>query len=198
VLRCVRLFAACKLRSRMHILTAAHVIRAARSPSLRQAAPSAAATATAALTPTTTTTVLLRTFGSRACAAAPAFGTTAGLTRPGISSLLREIGARSSSQSKAAVELSSTRVFRGLAAASVALDTKGPGVSGFTGSKRRIVYPAAASASLLPVGARMASSQGTILFRSSPWTLFEWTLTLPGSRQWQGLCVDVVVLGLDR
>ena len=187
----------------MHILTASHVIRSARSPSLRQAAPSAAATATAALTSTTaatttTTTVLLRTFGSRACAAAPAVGTTAGLTRPGISSLLREISARSSSQSKAAVELSSTRVFRGLAAASAPLDNKGPGVSGSTGSKRRIVYPAAASASLLPVGARMASSQGTILFRSPPWTLFERTLTLPGSRQWQGLCVDVIVLGLDR
>lgn len=158
----------------MHILAASHVIRAARSPNLRQAAPSAAATATAALTTTTsTTTVLLRTFGSRACAAAPAFGTTAGLTRPGISSLLREISARSSPQSKAAVELSSSRLVRGLAAGSVALDNKGPGVSALTGSKRRIVYPAAASASLLPVGARMASSQGTIIFRSSPWTLFD-------------------------
>jgi aconitate hydratase len=52
-------------------------------------------------------------------------------------------------------------VFRGLAAASVALDNKGPGVSGFIGSKRRIVYPAVASASLLPVGARMASSQAS-------------------------------------
>lgn len=138
---------------RMLILTASHVIRAARSPSaavMMQVAPAAA-----------TTTLLSRTFGSRACAA-PAFGAV-GLTRAGVASLLKEFGVRSSAQaqSRAGAEFGGgARLSRSLTAAASSVSSL-DSIKG-VGSKQhhRIVYPAAASASLLPVGARMASSQG--------------------------------------
>jgi hypothetical protein len=170
----------------MLILTASHVIRAAQSPSaavMMQVAPAAA-----------TTTLLSRTFGSRACAA-PAFGAV-GLTRAGVASLLKEFGVRSSaqaqSQSRAGAEFGGgARLSRSLTAAASSVSSL-DSIKG-VGSKQhhRIVYPAAASASLLPVGARMASSQGIkfVMIRSFflvliPHTLgmdvfsIKWTLAL--------------------
>lgn len=109
------------------------------------------------------TTLLSRTFGSRACAA-PVFG-AAGLTRVGVALLLKEFGVRSSAQAQ--VQCRAGAEFGGGARLSRTLTAAASSVSSLdsikgVGSKQhhRIVYPADASASLLPVGARMASSQG--------------------------------------